>query len=121
MSFNSNPYIAFDSTPVSSYGGSEYYAPTSLGISFASNGTNYSISANPYIDQSHAIGTFGVGSASLYGVVDISCNSNCSLGGGGGIAPEMNPSFIPQVGLLLGCLFFLFGRKKESAEVGLAA
>jgi len=33
-----------------------------------------------------------------------------------GIAPEMNASLIPQVGLLLGCLFFLFGRKKEVVE-----
>ncbi len=31
-------------------------------------------------------------------------------------APEMNASLIPQVGLLLGCLFFLFGRKKENTE-----
>ena len=30
------------------------------------------------------------------------------------VAPEMNASLIPQVGLLLGCLFFLFGRKKET-------
>ena len=32
------------------------------------------------------------------------------------IAPEMNASFIPQVGLLLGCLFFLMGRKREVVE-----
>ena len=41
--------------------------------------------------------------------------------GVGGVAPEMNASFIPQVGLLLGCLFFLFGRKKEVVEPMLAA
>jgi hypothetical protein len=35
---------------------------------------------------------------------------------GGAAAPEMNASLIPQVGLLLGCLFFLFGRKKEVVE-----
>ena len=40
--------------------------------------------------------------------------------GGGGVAPEMNASFIPQVGLLLGCLFFLMGRKKEVVEPMLA-
>ena len=38
-----------------------------------------------------------------------------------GTAPEMNASFIPQVGLLLGCLFFLFGRKKENTELMLTA
>ncbi len=35
-------------------------------------------------------------------------------------APEMNASFIPQVALMLACLFFLFGRKKENAEVMLS-
>ena len=35
---------------------------------------------------------------------------------GGGVAPEMNASLIPQVGLLLGCLFLMFGRKKEVVE-----
>jgi len=34
----------------------------------------------------------------------------------GGVAPEMNASLIPQVGLLLGCLFFLMGRRKENVE-----
>ena len=38
----------------------------------------------------------------------------------GGIAPEMNASFIPQVALMLACLFFLFGRKKENTEPMLA-
>ena len=33
-----------------------------------------------------------------------------------GAAPEMNASLIPQVGLLLGCLFFLTGRKKEVVQ-----
>ena len=38
-----------------------------------------------------------------------------------GIAPEMNASFIPQVALMLACLFFLLGRKKEVVEPMLAA
>ena len=37
------------------------------------------------------------------------------------VAPEMNASLIPQVGLLLGCLFFLMGRKKENTLVMNAA
>ena len=37
------------------------------------------------------------------------------------IAPEMNASLVPQVGLLLGCLFFLMGRKKEVVEPLLTA
>ena len=39
-----------------------------------------------------------------------------TLSGGGAVAPEMNASLIPQVGLLLGCLFFLMGRKREVVE-----
>jgi hypothetical protein len=38
-----------------------------------------------------------------------------------GAVPEMNASLIPQVGLLLGCLFLLMGRKKEFTEPMLAA
>ena len=48
------------------------------------------------------------GSSGDYGAVTLTSTS--------GVAPEMNASFIPQVGLLLGCLFFLFGRKKENTE-----
>ena len=32
------------------------------------------------------------------------------------VVPEMDASLIPQVGLLLACLFFLFGHKKEVLE-----
>ena len=38
-----------------------------------------------------------------------------------GSAPEMNASFIPQVALMLACLFFLLGRKKENTDAILAA
>ena len=40
---------------------------------------------------------------------------------GSGAAPEMNASLIPQIALMLGCLFFLLGRKKENTESMLAA
>ena len=50
-------------------------------------------------------------SFSFYG--DWSSYGNAVLSANSAVAPEMNASFIPQVGLLLGCLFFLFGRKKE--------
>ena len=38
-----------------------------------------------------------------------------------GVAPEMNPSHIPQVALMLACLFFLLGRKKENTGPKLTA
>ena len=37
------------------------------------------------------------------------------------VAPEMNASFIPQVALMLACLFFLLGRKMENTESMLSA
>ena len=43
-------------------------------------------------------------------------NVNVAIAG----APEMNASFIPQVALMLACLFFLMGRKKETVEPMLA-
>ncbi len=36
--------------------------------------------------------------------------------GGGGFAPEIDGSLIPQVSLLLGCLFLMFGRKKQNVQ-----
>ena len=35
---------------------------------------------------------------------------------GAGAAPEIDGSLAPKVGLLLCCLYFLFGRKKQNAE-----
>ncbi len=39
------------------------------------------------------------------------CTSNCTSA-----APEIDGAMMPQVGFLLGCLFLMFGRKKENAE-----
>ena len=36
-------------------------------------------------------------------------------------APEIDGSLAPKVGFLLGCLFLLFGRKKQNAELMLTA
>ena len=38
-------------------------------------------------------------------------------GGGGGGAPEIDGSLAPKVGLLLGCLFLMFGRQKHPADL----
>lgn len=55
--------------------------------------------------------TGGVGSQSLSQSYAVATPVSSS-----GVAPEMNASLIPQVGLLLGCLFFLMGRKREVVE-----
>ena len=59
---------------------------------------------------------------SYYGNNGLSSETNYSLVSLSAVAaaPEMNASLIPQVGLLLGCLFFLFGRKKENTGAMLA-
>ena len=69
----------------------------------------------------HPYGSYSYGDNESTGFINQSliCVSNCSVGGG--VAPEMNASLIPQVGLLLGCLFFLFGRKREVVEPLLTA
>ncbi len=39
----------------------------------------------------------------------------------GGGAPEIDGSLAPKVGFLLGCLFLMFGRKKQNTEPMMAA
>ena len=46
------------------------------------------------------------------------CTINCPGGGG---APEIDGSLAPKVGFLLGCLFLMFGRKKQNSEPMLTA
>ena len=45
-------------------------------------------------------------------VTNVTCNSGCSGSG----APEIDGSLAPKVGFLLGCLFLMFGRKKQYTE-----
>ena len=42
----------------------------------------------------------------------LTCTSGCSSGG----APEIDGSLAPKVGFLLGCLFLMFGSKKQDLE-----
>ncbi len=64
--------------------------------------------------------TFHLSGTSQYGnanYINSATEYSVAIASSGGVAPEMNASFIPQVGLLLGCLFFLMGRKKQ--DIGL--
>ena len=109
----------------------ELIAPGGVG---GNDNQYYPSVSGPYLDGSGiSFSTSGTsGNLNLYygdGVSDyLLSNGDQTLAEGsmtssisGGIAPEMNASLIPQVGLLLGCLFFLFGRKTEVVEPMLAA
>ncbi len=106
-------------------------SPSSYGASpdnlFSSTGpylTNYGVGFT--IDPSYSVEYLSYNAAgSNYMMVD-SANPDSAVYGSLLVvspdsAPEMNASLIPQVGLLLGCLFFLLGRKKENTEPMLTA
>ena len=57
-------------------------------------------------------------SESLWGT-SLSSSTNYTVTTGG--APEIDGSLAPKVGFLLGCLFLMFGRKKQDAEPMLTA
>ena len=71
------------------------------GVTFDAGGRKFNLS---YGYSEYYLVTVNIGSSG---------SMTSSISGG---APEMNASLIPQVGLLLGCLFFLFGRKREVVE-----
>ena len=61
-------------------------------------------------------GATPVNNAPLDGYILPTANYFYSTGPFGGVAPEMNASLIPQIALMLACLFLLFGRKKENED-----
>ena len=98
------------------------YANFGNGAGFmVSNPNNSGVSNNGYY---YYWGILGVGAATYtfspnttsnyyYAVVtNVTCNSGCSGSG----APEIDGSLAPKVGFLLGCLFLMFGRKKQNSE-----
>jgi len=92
---------------------------------FAGNDNMY-FPAGPYLNYDGVSFQTSGGTLNLYydsGSTYLLGDNNTDISAGsmtssisGGVAPEMNASLIPQVGLLLGCLFFLFGRKREVVE-----
>ncbi len=76
------------------------------------NGITYLYGAYAYQNSTPSVAfTGGVGSQGLSQSYAVA-----TLVSGGGVAPEMNASLIPQVGLLLGCIFFLMGRRREDLK-----
>ena len=132
-SSTSSATILFDpSNPAGSYMGTNYYAgtagPVSLSdLTFTANGINYSFgTTGPIGYVLPPAGTYvsllgdGVSPNLLltadYGTVGLSTTVSPSVA-----APEINGSLAPKVGFLLGCLFLMFGRKKQKTEPMLAA
>ncbi len=94
------------------------YGNFNSSLSFTANGHNYAINFdpsnfNPSLAYYPSIGTSD-GTTLVYGGAGVLTSS------GGGVAPEMNASMIPQVALMLACLFFLMGRKRENTGSALA-
>jgi hypothetical protein len=88
-------------------------------------GTNLLVSGTPTTAGSFNFTIFGSSSnhAFIGGYNSSNPNSNLSNGqtfalnvSGGGGAPEIDGSLAPKVGFLLGCLFLMFGRKKQNTE-----
>jgi len=105
------------SSNIGDTGGGQYLY---LSVSFYQNG-------NRYNDQAviHAITPNSGDSVNLGGITTPYTVLNSSttfytLTGVPG-APEIDGSLAPKVGFLLGCLFLMFGRKKQNAEPMLTA
>lgn len=112
---NDNKFISSGSPYYLSLSGFAFYTGAFPGDAYSA--TNAFVIQVTGSGGSSPYGMFaGDSSSQGAGSLTVSCISGC-----GDVAPEMNASLIPQVGLLLGCLFFLLGRKKENAEVGLIA
>ena len=80
-----------------------YYAPGSYALT---GGYVYELDSSllPFVPEATVVGK----SSSFV----LTCTSGCSSGG----APEIDGSLAPKVGFLLGCLFLMFGRKKQDLE-----
>ena len=105
----SGNFVSFNPSYVdTSFPGINSYGMPDTSLSFTANGHNYTINLNSSLFYS------SIGTQDSSPVSGFAYDYNSSVGGG--VAPEMNASFIPQVALMLACLFFLLGRKKENAK-----
>ncbi|MBU3549137.1 hypothetical protein [Polynucleobacter sp. P1-05-14] len=104
-SLNSGIYASFDpSSGDSSYPGVVSYGNMYSALSFTANGKNYIINSDPSKFYS-SMGTSDSTPISGYTYAYTPAG-----------APEIDGSLAPKVGFLLGCLFLMFGRKKQNTE-----
>ena len=108
---NDNKFISSGSPHyLSLNGGFAFYTGSFTGDTSVPNA--FLISITGYGSPAYSMAS---GDGSSQGMGDMTVTLT-SAPAGSGAAPEMNASLIPQVALMLACLFFLFGRKKENTE-----
>ena len=109
----------------------ETYGGTTRAITAFTLETSYVRSLSDFsLDYSYT-GGYWAGTAHVYlNTLGSTHVNQPSFPGGGGVssssvvsagAPEIDGSLAPKVGFLLGCLFLMFGRKKQNAELMLTA
>ena len=105
-SYNANTTV-LDANPwVDNFSYAQTWA-TAIGVLSPSVYLNYY--GNEAIVTGGSLTTVGVNTSYNYGVATLSG------------APEIDGSLAPKVGFLLGCLFLMFGRKKQNTEALLTA
>ena len=86
-----------------------------LNLSFYQNGNSYSDQATIHAITPNSGDSVNLGGITTPYTVLNSSTTFYTLTGVPG-APEIDGSLAPKVGFLLGCLFLMFGRKKQSSE-----
>ena len=100
--------------------------PTSISFNFGIDSSS-TLTVGTYSDVFQGLpSTYNInGSSGSFGAFTYSLQYDASQGAANdwslvvsasAVAPEMDGSLIPQVTLMLACLFFLMGRKKENVE-----
>ena len=84
------------------------------------NGTNIPNVSNNFIESFVATGPTSSFLLTGFDMPAYAVISSISVSAAVG-APEIDGSLAPKVGFLLGCLFLMFGRKKQNAELILTA
>ena len=89
------------------YGG-DYYHTVAIGNPSGFSGQTVEFTTLAAAQSGSQTGNIGIVS---FTSATFTCTSGCSGG-----APEIDGSLAPKVGFLLGCLFLMFGRKKQNSE-----
>jgi len=105
------------SSNIGDTGGGQYLY---LMLSFYQNGHSYSDQATIHAITPNSGDSVNLGGITTPYTVLNSSTTFYTLTGVPG-APEIDGSLAPKVGFLLGCLFLMFGRKKQNAEPMLTA
>ena len=110
VNISADPGIYYVKQPGNFVTGDYYF-----GFNFSGGSTPYSVLVGSYqYDTGELFYSSNLYEGSGYSLSHV---SSVTLGG----APEIDGSLAPKVGFLLGCLFLMFGRKKQNTEALLTA